>query len=75
MKLGQDYTPQGLLANIAIQCTDPRSGQIGTFLFLGESHKDKDSIISPLCADSWALHRWCKDNGWRSIGNRYIYEP
>lgn len=75
MKLGKDYKPRGLLASVAIQCTEPESGKTGSFLFIGDSHKGKDAAVSPVFADTMALHKWCSENGWRSIAGRYIYEP
>jgi len=39
MKLGIDYTPTGLLADYCISCTNPETGKVGSWLFLGDSHK------------------------------------
>lgn len=75
MTLGKDYKPRGLLASVAVQCEDPASGKTGSFLFIGESHKGKDAIVSPVMTDTYELHKWCMANGWRSIAGRYIYEP
>lgn len=62
MKLGIDYSPQGLLAKYCIQCPHP-SGKIGDFAFLGESHKTGEPI-SPLFDDFASLDRWMRENGW-----------
>jgi len=76
MKLGQDYIPRGLLANVAIQCVYPDSGgKIGSFLYLGEDRKKIENAVSPLFPDTYEMHKWCMVNGWRSIRERYIYEP
>jgi hypothetical protein len=75
MKLGTEYKPRGLLASVAVQCADPKTGKVGSFLFTGESHKNESAVISPILPDTYALHQWCMANGWRSIADRYIYEP
>lgn len=71
MKLGKDYIPSGLLADTAIQCRHPETGETGSFLYVGSM----DSPVSPCLPDLYALHQWCMANGWRSIGPRYIFEP
>jgi hypothetical protein len=69
MKLGIDYTPTGLLADYCIDCTNPKTGKIGTWLFLGDSHKTGEQI-SPFFPDLLPFFQWAKDNKWR-----HIYTP
>ena len=65
MKLGIDYTPQGLLARYCIQCPAP-SGQVGDFVFIGETHKS-GTPISPVFDDVAQLDRWMASNGWERV--------
>ena len=66
MKLGIDYTPKGLLADYCISCRHPETGQEGSWLFLGDSHKT-GAQISPFFPDSGQFNRWASANGWRHI--------
>ncbi len=43
--------PRGLIARVAIQCTCPDTGATGSFLFSGESHRNKLSRVSPVYDD------------------------
>jgi hypothetical protein len=66
----------GLLASMAIQCQCPDTGEIGTFLFTGESHRGSGSRVTPVM-DVYELFQWMRENGWSQIGHgspaRYIY--
>lgn len=61
---------KGTIAKLAIQCTDPDSGEVGCFLFTGDSHRIEGSRCSPVFDDLVPLFNWTKDNAWeeRSIG-------
>jgi hypothetical protein len=41
----------GLIARLAIQCICPDTGQEGSFLYSGESHKTKHSRVTPVYDD------------------------
>jgi len=46
------HTPRnGLIARVAIQCDCPDTGLTGTFLYSGESHKNKQSRVTPVFDD------------------------
>lgn len=42
---------RGLIARLAIQCDCPDTGETGSFLFSGESHRNKHSRVTPVYAD------------------------
>lgn len=65
----------GLIGRMAIQCMHPESGQTGTFLYAGDSHRNADNVLSPCCADIIALHSWARANGWIPYADAYVYEP
>lgn len=43
--------PRGLIARVAIQCVCPDTGETGSFLFSGESHRASCSRVSPVYDD------------------------
>ena len=43
--------PRGLIARVAIQCTCPDTGAVGSFLFTGESHRTSCSRVTRVFAD------------------------
>lgn len=53
------------IANLAIQCT-ASTGQVGTFLFMGEDHRT-GRLVSPVCTDLVALLNWSVDNDWTGM--------
>ena len=67
MKLGIDYTPSGLLARYCIQCTNPATGQPGSWLFIGDSYKTGQQISS-FFPGLQEFFIWLKSNGWEQIG-------
>lgn len=66
MKLGIDYTPKGLLADYCISCTHPETGKIGSWLFLGDSHKTGEQI-SPFFESVMPFLKWANANGWTTL--------
>ena len=42
---------KGLIARVAIQCDCPDTGKTGSFLFSGESHRNKHSRVTPVYSD------------------------
>ncbi len=65
--------PNGLLASVALQCIHPTTGEGGDFLFSGDSHRDPDSIVSPVFNDLQELWDWARLNNWESVGGRFRY--
>lgn len=51
-------------ARIAVQCTCPDTGLTGSFAFTGESHRIKNTRVSPVCTCLTKLFPWLKANGW-----------
>lgn len=42
---------KGLIARLAIQCECPDTGKTGSFLYSGESHRNKQSRVTPIYND------------------------
>ncbi len=42
---------KGTIARLAIQCDCPDTGETGSFLFTGESHRAKGSRVTPVYDD------------------------
>ena len=50
------HTPfKGTIARLAIQCDCPDTGATGSFLFVGESHRNKKSRVTPVYDDLYEL--------------------
>jgi len=45
-------------ASINVQCPDPQTGKVGTFI------KENDQRVSPLFDGLYELYPWMKQNGW-----------
>lgn len=70
------HTPyDGLIARTATQCACPNSGETGSFLYSGDSHKEKGSRVTPVCADLCELYAYLRENRWESVGHNgaYVY--
>jgi hypothetical protein len=68
--------PRGLHARSVIQCVEPDTGEIGCWLFTGDSHREPGSRVSPVFSDCLELFTWCRRNNWRRYGLAgYLYEP
>lgn len=52
-------------AQYTIQCQNPDTGEVGNWIFKGESHRIKQSAISPIFKDLHALFVWMSENGWK----------
>lgn len=52
-------------ASVAIQCTDPETGTVGTFLFVGSSWSDVGARISPVFAGLPEAYQWAEQNQWK----------
>lgn len=63
MKLGIDHIPHGLLADYTISCEHPETKQIGSWLYLGDSHKT-GTQISPFFTSFYPFAKWMGANGW-----------
>jgi hypothetical protein len=61
----------GTVAKTAIQCTNQATGETGTFLFIGENHRDPLSVVSPTMDGIWDLFQWCKEHEWKANGSGY----
>lgn len=68
-----EQKPHGTIAREAIQCVCPDTGALGSFLFTGESHRNKGSRVSPVCADLAELYIWARENGWVSEGGARVF--
>jgi len=55
-----------------MQCVDPRTGKVGSFLFSGESHRLCSNIHSPRFVGVMELHQWAAGAGFKSKGPFYI---
>jgi len=66
MTLGIDYIPNGLLADYCISCSHPETGEVGSWLFLGENHATGKQI-SPFFPSSLPFFKWAQKNKWRHI--------
>jgi hypothetical protein len=64
--------PIGTIARLAMQCKHPVSGKIGDFLFLGDSHRDPESVVSECFPDYVDFYNWARANKWVSQWN-YTY--
>lgn len=63
-------------AKLAIECLAP-TGKTGSFLFIGESHKDPNvELISPVFDDVYLVFQWMRENGWKQknvgVNSHYI---
>jgi len=58
---------KGLLATMAIQCTCPDAGTIGSFLFSGESWRNSGSRVTPVFHDLYEAYQWMQANGWEGV--------
>jgi hypothetical protein len=54
--------PAGTLAGYCISCRH-ESGELGSWLFLGDSHKTGEQI-SPFFPGLLPFFQWCQQNGW-----------
>ena len=66
-------TIPGTEAELAVHCTDPNTGTVGCFLFVGSSWRIPGVRCSPVCADLSEMFRWMNDNGWIFHGRRSNY--
>jgi len=57
---------KGLIARVAIQCECPDTGATGSFLFSGESHRNKQSRVTPVYDDLHELFHAVKAD-WREV--------
>lgn len=57
---------KGLIARLAIQCECPDSGITGSFLFSGESHRNKHSRVTPVFDDLAELFPAVREH-WQEI--------
>jgi hypothetical protein len=60
---------KGLIARLAIQCVCPDTGETGDFLFSGESHRNKQSRVTPIYHHLGALFDAVKPD-WEIISNK-----
>ena len=60
---------RGLIARVAIQCQCPDTGETGTFLFSGESHRNKLSRVTPVFDDLHELLTTLNraDSNWEEV--------
>lgn len=70
---------KGLIARVAIQCDCPDTGATGTFLFSGESHRNKHSRVTPVYDDLHELLCSVKPQ-WQEIkdgncGLGFVFNP
>ena len=66
-------TPDGLMVDIAIECTCPDTGKTGCWFFSGESHRNAGSRQTPIFADLGDLFHWAVRNRWEPIAGTYRY--
>jgi len=64
---------KGLIARTAISCIDPKTGQLGSWLFSGDNIKDIDARVSPVFTDCYELFKWANSEGWQAIHDAHIY--
>jgi len=65
---------KGTIAQVAIQCVSPDTGETGTFLFIGESHRNINSTVSPVMGGVVELYEWAKRHKWVINRDHYIKE-
>lgn len=63
----------GTIARVAIQCRHPVTGETGTFLFVGDSHRDKTAPVSPVKSSVLELYQWARVNNWQQVGAHYQF--
>lgn len=63
----------GTIAREAIQCVCPDTGETGSFLFTGESHRNPGSRVSPIFSGLAGVFEWANANGWESESGVRIY--
>lgn len=63
-------------AQVAVQCVHPDTGEIGAWLFIGDSHRKPGSAVSPVFPDCYTLFKeFTQPNGWvNSLGGSYFKE-
>lgn len=64
----------GTLADIAIQCVHPETKSTGCWLFVAGNHREHGTSVSPLFDNLAPLYGWMRENGWKTIGRRAIYQ-
>ena len=57
---------KGLIARVAIQCDCPDTGKTGSFLYSGESHRNKHSRVTPIYDDLHELFHAVKPD-WQEV--------
>jgi len=69
----QDKIFKGTIARVAISCTYPDTGEIGCFLYTGDTHRDTNNIVSPVFGDLWDLYNYLRDGKlWTPYNGAYI---
>jgi hypothetical protein len=67
-----DQTPRkvyrpGTTAQVAVQCRCANTRKLGSFLFVGESHRNYDSRVSPVFDNVGELFAWCHRENWIGV--------
>lgn len=57
----------GTVARVAIQCVCPDTGEQGSFLFTGPSHRTRFTRVSPLFDDLYELFKSVGPLGWHEV--------
>jgi hypothetical protein len=69
MKTETPHSPcTGLIARVAIQCACPDTGEIGSFLYSGETPRAKGSRVTPVYADLAGLFAATRGQ-WAQVGH------
>lgn len=59
------------IAHHTIQCSDPKTGKIGCWLYEGTDYRTPDTRISPVFNDLVGLFAWMDKRGWFNSGLTY----
>jgi hypothetical protein len=70
---GRGEVNTGTLADCAIQCIHPETGETGCWLFTAGNHRAKGTTVSPVFDDVVDLFLCAKLNQWEEIAGRYRY--
>jgi hypothetical protein len=60
-------------ARIAVQCSHPDTGEVGSFLYKGGDPKSPGCVVSPVFASLTLLFPWAKANGFEECKPARLY--
>lgn len=62
-------------ALLAIQCTDSKTGKVGSFIYQTKSPEGKPIAISPVFGHCIDLFDWLNQNGWKEVDEHPKPDP